>query len=69
MQTNTGTMVKCVPQEQIYKKRYQYIYKYTKGPESTETHETDRNSDTDVTQTEHFFITGVICVGVKTTKI
>ena len=37
----------------------------------TETHETERNSDTDITQAEqHFspFFTGLIYVGIKTTK-
>ena len=40
----------------MYVKDTTIIYKYTKGSQSTEICETDRNSDTGKTQTEkHFF--------------
>ena len=53
-------------------KKYKCIYKYTKGPQSTEIDEKDSNSYTDrqMDRTEFFFffflfLTGVIRVGVK----
>ena len=52
-------------------KKYKCIYKYTKGPQSTEIDETDSNSYTDwqMDRTEFFFflifLTGVIRVGIK----
>ena len=53
-------------------KKCQCIYKYTKEPQSTETHETDSDSDTKKQDGQNnifffcfFFLTGVICVGVK----
>ena len=51
-------------------KKYRCIYKYTKGPQSTQTDETDRDSDIKRQHLQNntfffFFLTGVICVGVK----
>ena len=54
-----------------------YIYKYTKGAQSTETDEKDSDSDTERQHGQNnmffllyfsFYLTGVTCVGVKTTK-
>ena len=52
-------------------KKYYCIYKYTKEPQSTETDETVSDSDTKRQDGQNnifflfFFLTGVICVGVK----
>ena len=48
-------------------KKYYCIYKYTKEPQSTETDETDSDSDTKRQDGDNntYFLTGVICVGVK----
>ena len=49
-------------------KKYQCIYKYTKGPQSTETDQTDSESDTERQHGQNIFfslLTGFICVDVK----
>ena len=52
-------------------KKYRCIYKYTKGPQSTETDETDSDSNRQHGQNKFFFLfllTGDICVGIKTQR-
>ena len=53
-------------------KKYYCIYKYTKGPQNTETDETDSDitaiGNTDRTNFFFLFLTGDICMGIKTQR-
>ena len=53
-------------------KKYYCIYKYTKGPQNTETDETDSDSDSNRQHRQNnfffLFLTGDICVGIKTQR-
>ena len=52
-------------------KKYYCIYKYTKGPQNTETDETATVTaigNTDRTNFFFLFLTGDICMGIKTQR-